>query len=540
MENTQLEDFVKTSRELTILYVEDNDIVRESTIDMLDALFATVDSARDGAEGLAKYEHYYSENNRYHDIILTDINMPKMNGIEMSRSILAINGEQIIIVISAHNESDYLLTLINMGISNFILKPIDVMQFQKIVFRIAGSINSKRVTEEHHKEMQIMNVDLKAAKEQAEEASRQKSLFLANMSHEIRTPLNAITGFISLLHEKESDPEKLKYLQVVRSSSESLLQVISDILDISKIENGKLEIDPINFQPYEDLITVAELFQEKATQKGVVLEIQYSKNMPKYLYSDLYRIKQILSNLLSNAVKFTPKGSSVKCTIWYEEGCLNIMVEDRGIGISKENQKYIFESFSQAEGSTSREYGGTGLGLTICTKLTDLLGGRMTLESQEGRGSIFALTVKMPIADPIKEKPKERLEVDKVLEGHILIVEDIEANRMFLGIVLDNANLTYDVAINGIEAIEKFKTEKYDLILMDENMPKLGGIATTKEILSMEREIGLTHTPIIALTANALKGDKERFLKAGMDDYLSKPIDPNSLLSTFRKYLVNL
>jgi len=538
MINKKLQTLIESNKNLTVLYVEDSDVVRDSTLDMMKEFFSNIDSAKDGEEGLQKYEKYYNDNNQYYDIVITDINMPKMNGIEMSKSILSLNEEQIILIISAHNESDYLLKLINMGISNFILKPIDITQFQKIIFRIITSIQNKKVVKEQYEEIQAINLILASAKKEAEQASHQKSQFLANMSHEIRTPLNAITGFISLLHEKETDAEKIKYLQVIKSSSDSLLQIISDILDISKIESGKLEIDTINFNPYEDLITVAELFQEKAAQNGVELKIHYSHKMPEILFSDAHRIKQILSNLLSNAVKFTPKGSVVKCIVCYAAGRLHIRVKDFGIGIPEDKQKVIFEPFSQAENSTSREYGGTGLGLAISAKLAKQLGGKLTLKSQEGRGSTFTLIVKMPIGKDIQEN-MNKVESEAPLTGRILIVEDMEANRMFLGIILDNAGLTYDTAINGIEAIEKFKTKKYDLILMDENMPKMSGITATKVILTMEKEGSLKHTPIISLTANALKGDKERFLKSGMDDYLSKPVDPNSLTSTLRKYLIN-
>ena len=317
-----------------------------------------------------------------------------MNGIEMSKSILALNEEQIIVIISAHNDSDYLLELINMGISNFILKPIDITQFQKIIFRIISYLQNKKMVKKQFEEIQKMNFNLISAKKNLEEASREKSIFLANMSHEIRTPLNAITGFISLLHEKETDTEKIKYLKIIKSSSDSLLQIISDILDISKIESGKVEIENINFHPYENLITVAELFQTKASQKGIEFKIYYNHKVPEVLFSDVYKIKQILSNLLSNAVKFTPKGSAIKCIVCYMNGNLYIRVRDSGIGIPKDKQKSIFEPFSQAENSTSRKYGGTGLGLTISNRLAEQLGGTLTLKSKEGIGSIFTLAIK--------------------------------------------------------------------------------------------------------------------------------------------------
>ncbi len=537
MNNETLLALIESNKDLTVLYVEDSDIVRESTLCMLEEFFSNIHWAKEGEEGLHKYEKFYRENNHYYDLIITDINMPKMNGIEMSRSILRLNEEQTILVVSAHNESDYLLRLINMGISHFILKPIEISQFQKMIFRILTTLENQKVRRAQHEEIQAMNLILKSAKNEAEHASLQKSQFLANMSHEIRTPLNAITGFLSLLQEKETDAEKIKYLNIIQNSSDSLIQIISDILDISKIESGKMDLDPVDFNPYDDLITVAELFQAKATQEGVILQIKYNSDMPKVLYGDLLRLKQILSNLLSNAVKFTPKGAVVKCITWYKDDHLNIRIKDYGIGIPKEKQEHIFKSFSQAEGSTVREYGGTGLGLTISRKLTEMLNGTLTLSSEEGKGSVFLLSLPIRFGRIVDRNPVEESNTDIPLNVHLLLVDDTETNRMFIGIVLENAGISYDTANNGLEAVEKFKTGTYDLILMDENMPKLSGTGATKAILALEKEQNLEHTPIISLTANALKGDKERFIAAGMDDYLSKPVNPKSLMDMLQKHL---
>jgi len=539
MDNKTDQTLIQLNESLTVLYVEDSDIVRESTYDMMKEFFTHVDVAVDGADGLQKYKEFHEEHGEYYDIVFTDINMPKMNGIEMSEAILIENKLQNIVVISAHNESDYLLKLINMGISNFILKPIEIIKFQNVISRLTHTVLNEKMVKLKQKELLEMNYRLQAAKKEAELASLQKSRFLANMSHEIRTPLNAILGFISLLDEKETDLEKLKYLQVIRNSSDLLLQIINDILDFSKIESGKMELAPSNFNPYEELITIGELFQAKASEEGLLLKIKYNNSMPKMLYGDIVKIKQIFSNLLSNAIKFTPKDTVVKCIIWYDKGLLNIRVKDYGIGIPKEKQEHIFKSFSQAESSTVREYGGTGLGLSISTKLTKMLGGTLILKSQEGKGSIFQLSVALPLGEE-KEKEKEKREPSNIslpIDGHILIVEDNETNSMFIGIILDNAGITYDIAQNGIEAVKKFQTGKYDLILMDENMPKLSGTGATKAIIKIEKQQNLKHTPIISLTANAFNGDRERFLAAGMDDYLSKPVEPSTLIRVIKKFL---
>jgi len=521
-----LHELLKESDDLKILYVEDNSAVRENTLELLQLFFDHVDIAKDGVEGLEKYKAFYNDNHTFYDIVLTDINMPRMNGIEMIEHIKKLQERQDIIVISAHDEVSYLLKLIDLEVSNFILKPIDIQRFEKVFSHVVEIIQQKR-------QFKSMNAHLAESKRLAEEATKQKSQFLANMSHEIRTPLNAITGFITLLEENETDEKKLKYLHIIKNSSDSLLQIINDILDISKIESGKLKIEPYNFNPYDDLITIAELFQAKAAEKNIDFKIKYNSDMPKILFGDALRIKQIFTNLLSNAIKFTPKDSVVKCVIWYKNGYLNIVVKDYGIGISEEKQKSIFEPFIQADGSTARMYGGTGLGLTISLELSRLLNGELTLRSKEGRGSIFRLSVPMPLG----EEEKKTQEEDLSLKGHILIVEDYEANRMFVSIILDNAGLTYDMAHDGVEAIEKFKEGTYDLILMDENMPNLGGIDAAREIMKIEKEREQPHTPIISLTANALQGDRERFIEAGFDDYLSKPIDPEALLKTMKRLL---
>jgi len=522
-----LQELLKESSDLTILYVEDNSSVRENTLELLKLFFDHVDSAKDGQDGLEKYQQYHETHGKFYDIILTDINMPKMNGIEMIEQIKKLQERQDVIVISAHDEADYLLQLIDLEVSNFILKPIDIQRFEKVFAHVVEIIQQK-------KQFKTMNAHLAESKRLAEEATKQKSQFLANMSHEIRTPLNAITGFITLLEEKETDETKLKYLHIIKNSSDSLVQIINDILDISKIESGKLKIEPYNFNPYDDLITIAELFQAKAAEKNINFKIKYNSDMPKMLFGDALRIKQIFTNLLSNAIKFTPEGSMVKSVVWYKNGYLNIVVKDYGIGISEEKQKDIFEAFTQADGSTARMYGGTGLGLTICMELSKMLNGKLTLKSKEGKGSTFRLAVPVPIGEEEEETVEEDI---SSMKGHILIVEDYEANRMFVSIILDNAGLTYDMANDGLEAIEKFKEGKYDLILMDENMPNLGGMDAAREIAKIEKERGQPHTPVISLTANALQGDRERFIKAGFDDYLSKPINPESLLKTMKRFL---
>ena len=531
-----IEVLPERNSDLTVLFVEDNEHTRETLLFLLRLYFEHIDISFDGAEGLKQYQHFYDESHHHYDLVITDLYMPNLNGIEMIQEMLKINKEQQFIVVSADNEPRDLITLINLGISNFLLKPISMKVFKTTVERVVDSAMKQQQIHRQYEEIKMMNEELSKAKIHADEASRLKSEFLANMSHEIRTPLNAINGFISLLKAEEKDPKKQRYIDIIEESSGTLIQIINDILDISKIENGKLEIEHIDFDPYYDLIMVTELFQAKAAEKNIQLKVQYNHKLPKRLNGDILRIKQVLSNLLSNAIKFTPENSKIKCIIWYKEGCLYIKVKDYGIGIAPEKLEHIFDAFVQADSSTVREYGGTGLGLSISYRLSKLLEGDLTLKSKVGVGSTFTFSSKVRRSEAAAVDE----EVPTVLftEGkQVLLVEDNRANQLFMGILLDNLGLKYDVAVDGIEAVEKVEKRAYDLILMDENMPRLNGIGATKAIRKFELEAQRVPAPIISLTANAIKGDKERFLSAGMNDYISKPVDQKKLLQKFSQFL---
>jgi len=367
-----------------------------------------------------------------------------------------------------------------------------------------------------------------------QEANKAKSEFLANMSHEIRTPLNAILGFIDLLREKERDKEKLEYLHTVHNSSQTLVGIINDILDFSKIESGNLNIDMIDFNVDSEFKSLIALFDAKAREKNIRLTMHMSQNIPAALYSDPLRIKQIIANLLSNAIKFTPRNGTVDLYIGYKENRLLVAVKDSGIGIPEDKQEQIFQAFKQAENSTTRKFGGTGLGLSISARLAKMLGGELRVSSKPREGSVFHFDIE---AKPGKYKKEviKATNIRNLSNKKILLVEDNKANQMYMSVVLKKLGIVFDIANDGIEAIAAFNRSKYDLILMDENMPNLNGIAATQKILEIEKEQLLEHTPIVALTANALKGDRERFLKAGMDEYLTKPINKELLAATIEK-----
>ena len=375
-------------------------------------------------------------------------------------------------------------------------------------------------------ESKTMEVDLKIAKENAEKANLSKSTFLANMSHEIRTPLNAIMGFIDILKEEHKD---IKHLETIDNSSKSLLQIINDILDISKIESGKLDVEYIDFDAIYEFQSTQDLFQAKCDEKSIKFYTTF-ENLPKALNGDPLRIKQVVSNLLSNAIKFTPPNQSIFLDMDYDDGTLFVSVKDEGIGISQDKQETIFESFTQADASTTREYGGTGLGLSISSNLIKLMDGELKVYSTLGEGSTFSFSLPLEEAKAVVAPIVVNKNID-FSNLNVLLVEDNKANQMFMKVVFKKLKLSYEIANDGLEAIDYFKNNTYDVILMDENMPNMNGIKATGIIRDLESTGNLEKTPIIALTANALKGDRERFLEAGMDDYLTKPLEKNKLIS---------
>ena len=526
MENANL----TSTYDLNVLYVEDDEGAREITKELLQEFVALVDIACDGESALQKYQGYHATHQKSYDLVITDINMPKMNGIELCREIQKILPEQPILVISAHNEFNHLVQLINLGITSFILKPIRLKNLSDTLERIATRIYQAKAAKEYLETTRRLNSQLEAARLKAEEASRAKSEFLANMSHEIRTPLNALNGFITLLRDEEDPQTRKQYLDIISNASDALLNIISDTLDFSKIESGKLDIEPEEFTVDKLLNSTFSLFEARAKEKMIRFTLTIDPAIPCCLISDSFRLRQIVSNILSNAIKFTPENGEISVTADYDEGTLRIRISDTGIGITEEQQARIFDAFAQANGATDRQYGGTGLGLAISVRLAQMLGGGITVDSTPNEGSIFTVTINAPACDIPTEVPAQQKALPERLQGHILLVEDIETNRLFARMMLENVGLTCDIAADGAQALEEFTRKPYDLILMDEHMPNMNGIEATRRILQLEEQQKLPHTPIVALTANAVAGDRKRFLDAGMDEYISKPINPDELI----------
>ncbi|SMP66127.1 PAS domain S-box-containing protein [Desulfonatronum zhilinae] len=402
--------------------------------------------------------------------------------------------------------------------------------------------------------------------EQAQEANAAKSIFLANMSHEIRTPMSGILGALDMLSSDERDPEKLTLLRMTTDSAQSLLQIINDILDLSKVEAGKLELRPENVALEPLMERCRHLYSFPAQAKNLELRLEMGPNLPQTSCLDPTRLEQVLRNLLDNAVKFTTQG---RITFGVERidapdlgPALRFQVRDTGIGIAATTGECLFQPFSQADSSYAKTYGGTGLGLSLCRRLVELMGGTMFFQSTVGQGSTFSFVIPLhdaafPASEPPSSEPpplsacdmaqtaspsptttaKTADSPDAHPSAHILVAEDVDLNQQYLAFILGQHGYSFDVVSSGVEAVRAFQGRAYDIILMDIQMPEMDGLEATTRIRDLERDRGMPRTPIIALTAYVLPEERKSFLSKGLDGFSPKPIQGDQLHAEIQRLL---
>lgn len=488
--------------------------------------------------------------------ILLDIKLGDDDGIALVSQLKQRFPFVPIIMITAYGTIETAVKSIKNGAYNYVCKPLDfdrlyvelnrAIEYNCLSLQVKTLQNaSNQERRETEQQLKASNQQLNVAIKQVVKANKAKSRFLANTSHEIRTPMNAIIGFGELLADEELTDRQKDYVNTICNSGKHLLQLINDILDFSKIEADKLEIELEECSLRNLLTNIESMIYPLTAGKDLKFEIRENSGLPANIYTDPARVQQCLINLVNNAVKFTKKGHvyvDVSLEDKDNQPYIRFDVEDTGIGIPPEKQEKVFESFTQADGSTSRIYGGTGLGLVITKQLVKLLGGELTLTSEEGKGSVFSLTIpagldvtKQPLLDIYNIASHTNIAREQTeqpeFSGHVLVAEDIKSNQKLIKSLLERFGFQVTIAEDGNQAIQKTLEQSFDLVFMDIQMPNMNGYEATRAL----RNNGV-ETPIIALTANAMKSDDKKCIEAGCNAYLSKPIGREKLLRMIRKY----
>jgi len=515
-----------------ILIVDDSATIRSMLRDALEDDGHDVSVACDGKEALFRVAESLP------DLVLLDVEMPEMNGVDVLFSLKSREETRgiSVIMVTAHDRVDNVVGALEIGATDFISKPFS----QPVVLARVRNI-----------------LRIRRRQARAKAGSDAKAQFLANMSHEIRSPMTAILGFTDLLYREgdisRAPRHRIAAIETIKRSGEYLLELINDILDLSKVESGKFEVERIRCSPVEVVADVMSMMRVKADVKGVSLQVAYADSIPETIHTDPMRLRQILINLVSNAIKFTEQGSitlvvRLVCGDHDEPG-LQVEITDTGIGMTEEQLRNVFKPFCQAETYTARTYGGTGLGLTISRHLAELLGGSISVTSKPTKGSTFTLSIEIGSLEGVKllsnvtetaleaQQARHELSLDQMtLDCSVLLAEDGPDNQRLISHILSKAGARITVAGNGQIAVDfaltaRAEGEPYDVILMDMQMPVMDGYDATK-ILRANGYSG----PIVALTAHLMSHDQQKCLDAGCDDYTNKPIDRKRLISLVSQY----
>jgi len=476
-------------------------------------------------------------------IAMIDVQMPEMDGFELVE-ILKSNPRTkeilIIFVTAISKETKYAVKGLNTGAVDYLYKPLDPFVTSAKVDSFIQFVRNQREIKNKNRELEAYQKELIKAKELAEQGKRIKDNFLANMSHEIRTPINGIIGIAQLLKKTELSDEQREMVNLLEISSNSLLGVINDVLDLSKIESGKFKINRAATDIVKICVAVVDLLRIPSLEKKLALNLELDPELPKMILADSLRLNQILMNLIGNAIKFTHEGSvTLKVEILNHKGNnlqIRFSVTDTGIGIAEENIEKIFETFEQADEQTTIKFGGTGLGLSIVKNLAKLKGGILEVQSEEFKGSTFSFTNWYEVlkeADTSKKTTEEKLMPFSNLK--ILVAEDNPINKFLIIKILQGWQVQLDVVENGQEALDKLKENDYDLILMDTFMPVMNGLEAIK-LIREGYAPGKENIPIITFSAAVLDTDKETAIAAGANDVISKPFEPATLYKKIQEY----